>query len=597
MRDADIEFKNNLSMRTIDKLKYSKESEDKVEFKKGEYGNVAYDGGNRFKPSERRRCILGYVIALCNEGGGSLVIGMEDKYPHQVVGTKQNEGSIGELEANIYRDTGIRPTIYELYEKESQKKGRVLVIDVPSRPIGTIFKFEDVALMRVGEELKPMSDEVYLSIIQEKEPDFSQQICKNATINDLDETAIQILKKQYAKKQKNPIFLTLSNEQVLNDLDLVVDSKVANAAVILLGKEEFLTKEYPQAAVMLEYRHSESQITFDNRISYRQPFYIMIDKLWHDIDMRNGSFPIKEGPYIFDVPYFNEEVIRESINNAIAHRDYKRNSETVIKQYPQKLTIINAGGFPHGVTIDNILTVPSTPRNRLLSDVLSKTGIVERSGQGVDKIFYNTLSEGKQPPDYSHSDAFKVELILSAVMQDRAFALFIESVQQNLIEDNKLSVFEIIALDKIRRNFHTHDIDKNILKQLCSRQLIEKRGRTNGTFYILRRSYYEFTGNEAEYSKKSDWNLPQMTSIILPFLNKYNKAKMGDFVKLLDGHLTRRQVRVYIQQMVEQGILISSGKGSGTSYHISENYKKNSILIDKALSLGMEELKKRGEIK
>lgn len=27
---------------------------------------------------------------------------------------------------------------------------------------------------------------------------------------------------------------------------------------------------------------------------------------------------------------------------------------------------------------------------------------------------------------------------------------------------------------------------------------------------------------------------------------------MGDFVKLLDGHLTRRQVRVYIQHMVDQ---------------------------------------------
>ena len=167
----------------------------------------------------------------------------------------------------------------------------------------------------------------------------------------------------------------------------------------------------------------------------------MIEQLWHDIDLRNGSFSIKEGPYIFDVPYFNEEVIRESINNAVAHRDYNRNSETVIKQYPQKLVITNAGGFPYGVTIENILTTPSTPRNRLLSDVLSKTGIVERSGQGVDKIFYNTLSEGKAAPDYSHSDAFKVELVLSSIMYDKAFALFIESIQQNLTEENKLSVF------------------------------------------------------------------------------------------------------------------------------------------------------------
>lgn len=584
-------------MWSIEQLKYCKESEDKVEFKKGEHGNVAYDGGSRLKPSERRRCILGYVTALCNEKGGSLVIGMEDKYPHKVVGTRQNENSTGELEANIYRDTGIRPKIYELYEDEAEKKGRVLVIDVPSRPAGTVFKFEDVPLMRVGEELKPMSDEVYLSIIQENEPDFSQQICRDATLDELDPDALSVLKEKYAKKQNNPIFLTLSNRQILSDLQLITDEGVTNAAVILLGKENFIKRVYPQASVMLEYRHSESQITFDNRISYSQPFFIMIDRLWHDIDLRNGKFQIKEGPYIFDVPYFNEEVIRESINNAITHRDYTRHSETVIKQYPQKLIVTNAGGFPHGVTIDNILTVPSTPRNRLLADVLSKTGIVERSGQGIDKIFYRTLSEGKEAPDYSGSDAFNVELILSAIIQDKAFALFIESVQQNLAEDNKLSVFEIVVLDKIRRNEKTTALDKAVIKQLMDRNLIEKRGKTNGIHYILCRSYYEFTGNTAEYSKKSDWNTSQVTSIIIPFLTKYNKAKMGDFVKLLDGHLTRRQVRVYIQHMVDQNILTASGKGYGTYYEISNNYKRNSVLIDKAFIIGIEELKKRGELK
>ncbi len=584
-------------MWSIEQLKYCKESEDKVEFKKGEHGNVAYDGGSRLKPSERRRCILGYVTALCNEKGGSLVIGMEDKYPHKVVGTRQNENSTGELEANIYRDTGIRPKIYELYEDEAEKKGRVLVIDVPSRPAGTVFKFEDVPLMRVGEELKPMSDEVYLSIIQENEPDFSQQICRDATLDELDPDALSVLKEKYARKQNNPIFLTLSNRQILSDLQLITDEGITNAAVILLGKEDFIKRVYPQASVMLEYRHSESQITFDNRISYSQPFFIMIDRLWHDIDLRNGKFQIKEGPYIFDVPYFNEEVIRESINNAITHRDYTRHSETVIKQYPQKLIVTNAGGFPHGVTIDNLLTVPSTPRNRLLADVLSKTGIVERSGQGIDKIFYRTLSEGKEAPDYSGSDAFNVELILSAIIQDKAFALFIESVQQNLAEDNKLSVFEIVVLDKIRRNEKTTALDKAVIKQLMDRNLIEKRGKTNGIHYILCRSYYEFTGNTAEYSKKSDWNTSQVTSIIIPFLTKYNKAKMGDFVKLLDGHLTRRQVRVYIQHMVDQNILTASGKGYGTYYEISNNYKRNSVLIDKAFILGIEELKKRGELK
>ncbi|MCB0455657.1 MAG: putative DNA binding domain-containing protein, partial [Aequorivita sp.] len=82
-------------MITIEELKNLKESEDNIEFKKGEGGNISYDGGSKSKPSDRRRCIIGYVTALCNEKGGYLVIGMNDNWPHEVVGTRQNIDCIG----------------------------------------------------------------------------------------------------------------------------------------------------------------------------------------------------------------------------------------------------------------------------------------------------------------------------------------------------------------------------------------------------------------------------------------------------------------------------------------------------------------------
>lgn len=164
---------------TIEELKNMRESEDHVEFKKGEGGNISYNGSGKENPKDRRRCILGYVAALCNEKGGCLVIGMHDTYPHKVIGTRQAIDAIGQLESDIYRDMGIRPDIYELYDDGK----RVLVIGVPSRPIGKVFKFEDVPLMRVGEELKPMDDKTYISIVQEQEPDFSEQLCEGITID------------------------------------------------------------------------------------------------------------------------------------------------------------------------------------------------------------------------------------------------------------------------------------------------------------------------------------------------------------------------------------------------------------------------------
>ena len=71
---------------------------------------------------------------------------------------------------------------------------------------------------------------------------------------------------------------------------------------------------------------------------------------------------------------------------------------------------------------------------------------------------------------------------------------------------------------------------------------------------------------------------------------------MKDFVSILGNHMSRKRVRNTINSLVEQGILSKEGIGSGTIYQLSENYIKDSKIISKALEIGIEELKKRGEI-
>ena len=529
------------------------------------------------------------------KGGGRMVVGMHDDFPHKVTVTRQNENALGELESNIYRDTSIRTEVYELFENEVDKTGRVVVIEIPSRPIGKVYKFEDVALMRVGEDLLPMDDKVLLSILQEQEPDFSEQFCEKATFEDLDPEAIQVMKKKYAKKQKNPSFESLDNRQALSDLHLIEGNRVTNAAVLLVGKESFINKVFPQAKVMLEYRNTESQIHFDNRLQFGQPFFILIDKLWEAINLRNGAVPVRENSYIFDIPFFNEEVIRELVNNAFAHRDYRKNSEIVIKQYPSRLEIMNAGGFPNGVTIETLLTVPSTPRNRLLSDVLSKTGVVERSGQGIDKIYLLTLSEGKPKPDYTRSDDFTVVAILLATVKDKAFAMYVQGIQDSLPEDKKLNVFDIMILCEIRDG-EKKPSDKQITHKLEQMGFIEKHGKTNAIYYILPRRYYELTGDMAAYSLATDWDINQVWAVIHPFLNKYKKAKWADIVKIIGNHLSEKQIRRYIDILKAQGFLRTEGQNRTTTYHLGDAYAANTELINKALAIGLQELKEKGEL-
>lgn len=564
-----------------------RESEDHVEFKRCQQGNLSFNGSDKQKPSDRRKCILGYVVALANANGGYLVLGMEDAFPHKVVGTSQCENALGKLENEIYKALQIPVDAYELFDEQNN---RVVVVEIPRHPVGKALRFEDVPLWRSGEELIPMPDKVLFSILQETDPDYSQAICEGVTIDDLDKEAIDILKEKYARKQNNPTFTSLSDRQALSDLKLIEGNKVTNAAVLLVGKAEIIQQNFPQAKVQHEFRTTEGQERFDKRLSFIAPFYILIDQLWKAVNDRNGSVPVQEGAYMFDIPFFNEEVIREVINNAFAHRDYRLASEIVIKQYPTKLSVISPGGFPIGVTLENILTVSSTPRNRLLADVLAATGIVERSGQGMDVIFRLTLSEGKQTPDYSKTNDYQVTAILSATVKDPGFALFIKSIQQELPENQKLSVFDVLTFCAIREGKQPKD--KEIAKRLYSMGYLEKRGKTSAIRYILPRRYYELTGNQSEYSELTDWDDEQIWSVLFRYLKKYGTAKKTDIAKLIGQHISDSQLRRLLERLSEgpNPPLIKEGKTRNLTYSLSKDYLGQVDLLNEATRRGLSQM-------
>lgn len=572
---------------TIEQLRNMRESEDHVEFKRCQQGNLSFNGSDKQKPSDRRKCILGYVVALANANGGYLVLGMEDAFPHKVVGTSQCENALGKLENEIYKALQIPVDAYELFGMENN---RVVVVEIPRHPVGKALRFEDVPLWRSGEELIPMPDKVLFSILQETDPDYSQAICEGVTIDDLDKEAIDILKEKYARKQNNPTFTSLSDRQALSDLKLIEGNKVTNAAVLLVGKAEIIQQNFPQAKVQHEFRTTEGQERFDKRLSFVAPFYILIDQLWKAVNDRNGSVPVQEGAYMFDIPFFNEEVIREVINNAFAHRDYRLASEIVIKQYPTKLSVISPGGFPIGVTLENILTVSSTPRNRLLADVLAATGIVERSGQGMDVIFRLTLSEGKQTPDYSKTNDYQVTAILSATVKDPGFALFIKSIQQELPENQKLSVFDVLTFCAIREGKQPKD--KEIAKRLYSMGYLEKRGKTSAIRYILPRRYYELTGNQSEYSELTDWDDEQIWSVLFRYLKKYGTAKKTDIAKLIGQHISDSQLRRLLERLSEgpNPPLIKEGKTRNLTYSLSKDYLGQVDLLNEATRRGLSQM-------
>jgi ATP-dependent DNA helicase RecG len=522
---------------TIKELKHLLETEDRLEFKEAKT-QYAYNSG--------RKSILGYVSALSNEGGGYLVLGVRETAPHEICGSLAFEGREDKLKQDVYRDLKIRIRTQTLYEKAN----RVLVIEIPSRPIGKALCFDNIPLMRVGENLARMSDEIYLSIIQEQEPDFSATICKGLAFEDLDTEAIAVMKERYATKQGNPTFRTLPDIQALTDLELIKNGKFNYAALLLLGTRKALQKYLPNSSVTVEYRSTHSMIPYTARQEFQEPLFTAIDKIWAYINQpaRNPLLHFQHKFNNYDIKSFNETVVREAIINACAHRSYAFPDDVFIKHYPDELIITNAGGFPTGVTLDNTLTVNSKPRNKLIMDVLKKTGEVDCSEQSVDKMFYICLMEGKPLPDYSQTDDYQVDLCLKTKIVDEAFYLFVNEIQRR--RKDKLNVFDLLTLNKVRQNIST-DLPKASVEKLQREGLI-KPSQPESTEFILCDLYYDLRKQSGHVNSSVNSRYLEKTILeIIQYNDNINVKRISVLTNISNRTVARHLAKLKEKNLIE----------------------------------------------
>ena len=543
-------------------LSLLKESEDHVEFKEAKR-NFDFNGGSHVDPKERRHCILGYVAALANEKGGRLVFGMKDKYPHDVVGSSYAEGKIGDLEDAIYDKMQIRVRIDEEYEPSAdvEEKKRVVIFNVPSRPVGRMMKFEGVPLMRTGQSLREMSDEEMYKILSEQEPDFSAKECNGLTIEDLDTKAIEVMKQRYAEKNDNPAFASVSDEQALIDLDLLVDGKLNYAALVLLGKSKSIKKYMPQNNVVIEYRNDPASIQYDDRLEIQQPWFLAIESIWTYINqpVLNPQVHISEKAYIFDIKLFNKETIREAVLNAIAHRSMIVQNDVVIKQSPTELTITNAGGFPIGVDKSNVLTVNSTPRSKRLAEVLQKTGLVEKSGQGVDKMYTNCIMEAKPLPDFSATDNYQVSLKFRTEIRDIPFLVYIRQEQAKRPKHHKLNVFQLMAIYNVCFG-EGLDIKSDLVDGLVKEGILIKAKKGN----LSMSKEYQSIFSEIHSIKNVDW-VGALKSCAAKYKNEITRKT---YMEYLPDWVSVDRVRYVLSKLEAKEILKRDGVGKGTKYTV-----------------------------
>lgn len=496
--------------------------------------------------------LVKYACAIANCGGGHVVYGVTDKRPRQVVGTAAIEQP--ERTRRGLMDRIGLPFDFQLLKEEDK---RVVVFIIPPRPVGMPVQDRSKGIFwwRDGDSLIPMPENVMRSIFAEGGHDFSGDVCTSATMEDLDEAAIAVFRATWIQKSAKSELASRTDQQLLLDAEAVTSNGgITYAALALFGKREALGRLLPQCEVIFEYRSTEASGPAQQRVEFRQGFFSWYDELWRLINLRNDLQHYQSGLFVRDVPTIDERAAREAIMNAVCHRDYQMVGSVFVTHYPRRLVVDSPGGFPHGITIENILD-RQAPRNRRLAELLHRCGLVERAGQGMNLMFELSVRQSKTLPDFKGTNRFHVRLTLGGLVQDPALLTMMERIDKEI--QQPFGTEDFLIVDAVHRGHPIPESLRGQLPHLIDLGVIERAAKGR---YTLSQRFYAETGKKGVYTRMRGLDRETNKALLLKHLNRNREegSRLAELCQVLPN-LSTSQVKVLLRDMKKKGTIRVTG--------------------------------------
>jgi ATP-dependent DNA helicase RecG len=184
------------------------------------------------------------------------------------------------------------------------------------------------------------------------------------------------------------------------------------------------------------------------------------------------------------------EAIRESLVNAVVHRDYSNDGRDIkIGVYDDMVNIVSPGGFPSTITQEDILEGRSEIRNKVIARVFKELNYIEQWGSGIRRIKSSCKARGlKEPEIIEKGDFVDVSLYREVIDADEVINDIPELSHQEekVIEylkanENRITTREAESvLDVAERRA------RKILKDMVGKGLLKRVGRTTNTHYRMK---------------------------------------------------------------------------------------------------------------
>ena len=394
--------------------------------------------------------------------------------------------------------------------------------------------------------------EVYPLIDGEKKRVILFQI-PAATIKHLDKNAIKLARENY-KKKMNKQYISeevdqMSDEQFLKKLKLMIDGRLTNAAMLLLGNEDYdyLFQSVPEAS----WRTYDSKNDVNDYEIFKIPYITLSERLFGKI--RNLTYrymPNQLTLFPTETKQYDMWLLRELLNNCIAHSEYTYGGRIYLNEFEDRIILTNPGSFLPG-RIEPILNPGYNPpfyRNQLLAETMVKLNMIDSQSTGIRRVFRIQKEINFPLPDYDFSKRQQVKVCIYGRILD-------ENYSQILFKNPDFDLETVFLIDCVQKGIK---IDKDAVKYLRKLKIIE--GKIPNIF--LSATISETIGEKDRYVKNKAFDDQYYKDLIVKYLAQYGSARRKDIQALLWDKLPSIMADKQKEDRLETYLLLCENKVS-----------------------------------
>lgn len=352
--------------------------------------------------------------------------------------------------------------------------------------------------------------------------DWSAQSCEGATIEDLDANAITKARQNYKEKFPSKASEVDGWDDItfLNKAKITIQDKITRTAIISLGKDESEHFLSPSVAKITWVLKDERNIEKDYE-HFGPPFLLNVEAAYAKIRNLKYRYLLNSTLFPTEVTKYDPWVIREVLNNCIAHQDYDLGGRISIVENPDDLVFTNLGSFIPG-SVEKVIEQDAPPeryRNPFLATAMVNLNMIDTVGGGIKKMFLLQRQRFFPMPDYDLSEPNKVAVKIIGKVID-------ENYTKLLISKTDLNLKTVICLDKVQKKIK---LIKDEFKLLKAQKLVE--GRYPNLFVTAKIA--AITEDKTTYIKYRAFDKQYYKSMVIDFIKEFKSATRQDIDRLL----------------------------------------------------------------